>query len=474
MSTPRRAVVGRLVLLALALAAGCATVSTDDGFRDVQALVKERSGRQIEWQRGADAEGELARAAKKLLHEGDLTVEKAVQAALIRNPRLGAVYEELGIAQADVVRAGLLRNPVLDGAVRWGVGSPEIDLTLTQEFLSILFLPMRTRIAAAQLDVVKAQVAARVLQVEAATRESFYGVQAEMQLLEMRQEVRTATSASFEFAKALREAGNIKQLDVDAERILFDRAQLAVAMSQSAVVAARERLNVAMGAWGDDTSWKVASRMPEPSDDADLSRNVERRAIDSSLELMRLRSEAAVASREAELAGASRGAQDAEAGVSADRADSEWGVGPALKLPIPLFDQGQAGVARALAILRQHEQEIRSTAIEVRAAARAAAQRFVTARAVAIFHRDEMLPAQTRILDATLLEYNAMQLGVFQLLSAKQQQIEAGQSYIEALREYWLARTALEQILRGAMPHGSMDPFDAPQFGERRGRESSH
>ena len=42
-----------------------------------------------------------------------------------------------------------------------------------------------------------------------------------------------------------------------------------------------------------------------------------------------------------------------------------------------------------------------------------------------------------------------MQIGAFQLLQAKQQEIEAGGQYIETLRDYWLARTELDQLLSG-------------------------
>ena len=55
------------------------------------------------------------------------------------------------------------------------------------------------------------------------------------------------------------------------------------------------------------------------------------------------------------------------------------------------------------------------------------------------------------------LQYNAMQLGIFQLLQAKRQQINTGILYIETLRDYWLARTELEQILNGRlMDRGGM------------------
>jgi hypothetical protein len=53
-----------------------------------------------------------------------------------------------------------------------------------------------------------------------------------------------------------------------------------------------------------------------------------------------------------------------------------------------------------------------------------------------------------------LLQYNAMQLGVFDLLRAREQQIQAAAAYIETLLDYWLARTNLGHILSGRLPNG--------------------
>ena len=46
-----------------------------------------------------------------------------------------------------------------------------------------------------------------------------------------------------------------------------------------------------------------------------------------------------------------------------------------------------------------------------------------------------------------------MQLGVFELLRARERQIQAAIAYIETLRDYWLARTDLGQILSGRLPN---------------------
>jgi len=65
-----------------------------------------------------------------------------------------------------------------------------------------------------------------------------------------------------------------------------------------------------------------------------------------------------------------------------------------------------------------------------------------------------MLPLRERIVRETQLQYNAMQVGVFELLRAREQQIQAAIAYVDALLDYWLARIDLEQLLSGRVPSG--------------------
>jgi cobalt-zinc-cadmium efflux system outer membrane protein len=74
------------------------------------------------------------------------------------------------------------------------------------------------------------------------------------------------------------------------------------------------------------------------------------------------------------------------------------------------------------------------------------------ARDRALYYRDILLPLQERIVNEAQLQYNAMQIGIFQLLRDREQQIETGVAYVEALREYWLARADLAQIASGRLP----------------------
>ena len=105
-------------------------------------------------------------------------------------------------------------------------------------------------------------------------------------------------------------------------------------------------------------------------------------------------------------------------------------------------------------------------AIRIRSTARAVRDRMEGFRDRALYYRDILLPLHERIVNESQLQYNAMQLGPIQLLRAREQQIETAVAYIEALRDYWLARGDVGQILSGRLP--SSNGMPAAQTGGTR------
>jgi len=82
---------------------------------------------------------------------------------------------------------------------------------------------------------------------------------------------------------------------------------------------------------------------------------------------------------------------------------------------------------------------------------RQAEAKLMSARARAGRYQQVLLPLRHRIVEQAQRHYNGMLLSVFELLDAKRQEIEAGGAYIEALRDYWSARAALERAVGGRL-----------------------
>jgi len=445
------------------LVTACSSVPEEAGFGDTAALVNERSGLEIHWLRGTPEDEAVEASVRALLAE-PLDAEAAVQIALLRNPHLQALYEDLRIAQADLVEAGLLRNPIFHAEARFpeGGGGTAWELGLEQEFLSILYLPLGKRIARASLEATKLRVAEHVLAFAGDVRMAFYRLQGAEQLAELRRTVLAATEASAELARRLHEAGNIRDLDLDNELALHEEAKLSLVAAELERTDARERLNALMGLWGAESQWSLVSRLPElPTDEIPVE-GIEARAVGASLVLAQHRIEI---EREAERLGFVRDTRltpDPVLGIGAERESSgTWSIGPAVALSLPLFNQGQPAVARASAVLASLQHGYSGVAIELRSEVRSVASRMLALRGSVDFQRRVLLPLRTRIVEQMQLEYNAMQTGAFQLLMAKREEIHAGAAYVEGLRDYWITKAELGRILAGSAPSIRQFAFEA-------------
>jgi outer membrane protein TolC len=128
---------------------------------------------------------------------------------------------------------------------------------------------------------------------------------------------------------------------------------------------------------------------------------------------------------------------------------------------LPLFDWGDARVARAEAVYMQALNRAAETAINARSEVREAYGSYRSAYDIARHYRDEIVPLRARIAEENRLRYNGMLIGVFELLADARSQITSVNGYIEALRDFWFAQADLEMALIGkpsmtAMPAAAM------------------
>lgn len=452
-----------IVLVALAgLSLGCAAIQKDAGFKDVQAVIRERSGFVAHWDQQPKDEGPVAERIQALLSE-DLTDRNAIEIALLSNRRFQATFEELGIARADLIQARAITNPLLEGEVRFPMRPFEI--ALTQSLLDLITLRRRRGLADASFEAAKIRVTDDVLDLIAELRSAFYAMQGAEQIRAMRQSIVESARVSAELAIRQREAGNTSDLELENEQAVLERAKLDLARSESEVLEERERLNALMGLWGQETDWALASKLPDlPPDDPDAT-GLESLAVSQRLDLAAARQDVEVAARALPLA-RSTVLGDVAVGVHTEREpDGLSTTGPAVHLPIPIFNRGKAARARAEALLRQAQQRHAALAVEVRAEVRATRNRVHAARSRAEYYRNVILPRRERIVAFSQQHYNFMLIGAFQLLLARQDETRARQEHIEALRDYWIARSDLERAVGGSLPRGApgVPPAHSPE-----------
>jgi cobalt-zinc-cadmium efflux system outer membrane protein len=428
----------KLVIFAL-LALGCSPAAVDYSSLRSAADARQRAAGAAIAPKDATVQSLLARP---------LTAESAASIAILNNRGVRAEAEKLGIAEGLLAHARRLPNPTLEGAVRFDGGdSPEIDLGAMIDLTDLLLLPSRSGAAGAEVEAAKLDAVAAIVDLSFEARRAFYRYQAAAELLELRRTVLAAFEASADLARRLREAGNVTELDFANQRALFEEARLDVRTSEIELEKTRQALRALLGVWG-RADWKAPSRLAAPPEhELDVS-GLENAAIRASLDLSIARQRFGAAARRADVASLEGFLPELKAGVSAER-DDEWSVGPAVELEVPLFYQGQGEAGAAKAAMRREQELYADAAVGIRAAARATAFELGERRESALYYRGVLLPLKQKVVEQSELEYNAMLIGLFQLLEAKRDQVRTAASYVQALRDYWISRADAEQLLAG-------------------------
>jgi outer membrane protein, heavy metal efflux system len=427
---------------------GCAVQSRQSVQSDVQDLVYQRTGYSAEYSLNEQAVSNMIDSYL----EDELTIDETVKIALLNNQGLQAAYEKLGIARGELIDAGLLRNPIFEAEVHFeggGIGTGT-NLNLVQEFISIFQLPLRKRVAESALEAAKHEVAMEVMNLIYDTKGAFYSVQGANQLYDLRKQVMQVFEASAEITKRAERAGNVTPLRVASETVLYAKSRRDFARAQAELFDQREKLNLLLGLWGRHTDWTVSSQLPEPPEENVNEPQLESLGVSRRPELAQARFEIEALANQYGITQAYGLIPEFNLGVDVEGEDgSKTVVGPNFSLPLPIFNQGQGLVVQAEARLKQAQRKYIAEAVKVRSEVRRALNRFILLREQVVFDRRHLLPLTNQVVRNAQLEYNAMLVGVFDLLRAKQEEIETVQVYVEALRDYWVARTELERATGG-------------------------
>jgi outer membrane protein, heavy metal efflux system len=454
--------VTRRALLALAsiaaLAPACASTSAEPAFRDTAALIELRTGRRIFWNQGGAADEAVARRIRELVGH-DLSVNSAVQIALLNNEGLQAVYEDLSIAQADLVQAGLLENPSLSLGLTVPVAGSNVQtgfsLGIAQNFLSLLTLAARKKIAGAELEATKMRVGDAVLRTTFEVQAAYYTLVASQQTLQMRRTVLEAGDAAVALAEAQHTAGNINDLDLVTQQALYEQVRTDVRRGEADVLTAREALARLLGLWGMEASFRVPPKLPELAVADPSLDHLEALAIQRRLDLASAHEQTQALSHAAAMAKNFRFVGTVTAGASFERSPEHYtAVTPSASIELPVFDRKQAVVARIEAQVRQAQARESALAVDIRSEVRASRGRLVALRDVVERYAKVVVPMREVAVRLSQEQYEAMLLGAYQLLAAKQNEVDAYRQLIEASRDYWIARADLERAIASSLPVG--------------------
>ena len=456
-----------LAVLGLAATLGaCATVSPERDTTKINTLLAERGSPSLGWERnGATAADPTVRA---WLAE-PMSVERAVQMAMLRSPRLQEQYGQLGLARADILEAVQIANPHLTGsylALQGGRGA-QTSYGLAMPLVDLLVLPSRVRLARLEYDRARYRIASAILDVSLDVEAAWYRYVGAQQVADMRAAVADAFKTSAELSQRYFDAGNLTELQLSRERAAASKAKIDAARAAIDARLARLDLNTLIGLTGADTEWKTTTVLPLPAAQEDDPAELRRTAAATNLNLLAARQEAQITASSARTTRAFRLLGGAAVGYDHEReVDRSKIRGPTIDLELPIFNQGQARVARADAQLQLARARLAQLELSSGNGVDLAAERVRVLSDVVRMHREALIPQRERVVARSQEEQNFMLIGIFEVIQAKTQEYDAYQGYLEAVRDYWLARIDLMRLVGARLPSEKQVSGTTPTVGQ--------
>jgi len=436
-----------LVLVSVAALQGCTQVNPQPDFLRARELIETSTGFAETYDPNEPPMSEVE--IEETLADG-LSLDEAIRLTLVNNRQLQGAFMDIGVAKAEWVQSGLLSNPSVDVLVRFPVdgGRSMIEATLVRNLLELWRIPIRKEMSQHRLDETVLRIARLAGELVAETKRAYYEAVAAQERHHVAVENLAVVTKSYEAVRSMREAGAASTFDENLVRGRLQVSQMAVLPTRLDVANAKRRLARRLSIDQDVDGVALIDPLPdivtEPADPDELIEI----ARDSRLDLRayvvaiketndRLRLEHSKAWGEIAL------------GPSIERpataGDTLVGVGFSLELPI--FDQNQAQVAKAVYLLRQMVKSYESVYLAVAQDIRIDVDRANTALAGMEFYQEELLPQAEKNLSFAMESYASGQSSILALFEAQQALLDAQKGHVMVRLETATALADLEETV---------------------------
>ncbi len=459
-----------LLPAALLTIVGCRGVDPQPDYERAARYVAEVTGEEHVYLPGGDDEI-VTRKVEALLSDG-LTVDEAVQVALLNNPRLQAAFLSIGLARADVVQSSLLSNPSLTGLIRFPTegGTSNVEADLVYNLIELWQLPLRKRVATRQLNRIILQISHDTGVLAAETKAAYFSVVASEQALVVETENLSIIQELLDLTLARQQAGAVTEVDVNVVRSEFLEQEIVTRAARLAVYESKRELATLQGLSIPPGELTLTDSLLDlPSWTLSLERLLEM-AEDHRLDIQAAREEVVAAKENVSLQ-KRLFLRIVAPGAALESEGSDISIGPSVDLEIPIFDQNQAQIAKAEFHYQQAQKLLDALLLSVIQETRGAYERSRAAWDMAQSYTERLLPLRQSNLE---LARESFRLGKTGFLSV----LEAQQTYLAARHQNIVQREtlalALSELQRAAgQPLSKIlggEAADAPaQGGETEG-----
>ncbi|WP_152428345.1 TolC family protein [Methyloferula stellata] len=455
---------------------GCVGFSPDGGLAPAADVAAERLGKTIV-KIGSDEDEANAQARVAKLLGRPLTVDAAVEVALLRNKDLQAAFNDLGVSEARFVAASLPPEPQVSIERLAGEGDVEVVRQIMISLYALATLPERQEIATERFRSAQWRAAGQVMTLaRQVNRQYFMTVAARNEAALLEKSV-AAAQASAELGKQLGEAGNLNKLEQAREDAFYTELGAKLADARLTAQAEREKLTRLMGLWGQDISFRLAKDLPPLPKRIVTEHDVEATALAERVDLKAARHDLDALAGRLGLTRATRYVSDVSLAAGDDvewagpNGGSKLGTPPNSKLDrgsftvnftIPIYDFGESKVRDARATYLAAANRLAQRAIDVRSQAREAYMRARGKYDLARYYAERVLPLRQTILDQSSLQYNGMLVDIPQLIIDARDRIASSINALNARRDFFIAEAELKAALVGNGPDAAPQSEGAP------------
>ncbi|MBR2119609.1 MAG: TolC family protein [Afipia sp.] len=444
---------GLTALVSAFALSGCATFSPDGGMSVVADVAGQTIKKDVVAIRSTEDATQAKDAVRDLLRRG-LTVDTAVQIALLNNRGLQAAYNDLAIAEADLVQDSLPPNPTFSISRIAGNGALEIERRVVGDILALATLPFRSEIARQRFQQAQLRAVLETLRLAADVRRSYYRTVAANELVGLLTDAKSTAESTAKLAQKLGETGSLNKLDQAREQVFYAETTADLAATRQEATSSRERLARLMGLWGSDLSFRLPDTLPTLPRRPSALPSIEVDAVSHRIDLQIARIELDTLAKSLNLTEATRFVTLLDiAGIDRKTRDPDGAPfrerGFDIQFQIPIFDGGEVRVRRAAATYNEAFNRLTEKAVNVRSEARDAYRVYRSTYDIAGQWQREVLPLRKIITEEMQLRFSSMQVDVFALLVETRQRIAALRAAIDAKRNFWLAQSDLTTAING-------------------------
>lgn len=432
-----------MIGMLMALAGGLPVAAQPPAWPEVARESEMRTGVAPVW-----PAGEAGAGVAELLADG-LTEAEAVQLALAHNARLQAAFAELGLAQAEVIAAGLYTNPSLDVILRFpqGESGHDFEAELGFSLADLWLVPVRKRLARAQAERVTMEVVSEVLNTVADARRGHNACLVATVQRAQAAQVLEAAEAWRAQMRLRADFGFHSELDLNLADAFVARQALRVAEADAAVAGAYARLRRVAGVATGEL--KAQGELPAPPEQPAAAEGLVALALARRPDVQAARLGLVASDQAITLARRSLWRDVTVGPAFAHDPDGTDLWGGLLQVGLPVFDRNQAGQAQAQAERGRAASKLAVTVAAAREQVTVAAANLNLALARERLLRERLLPAHQAALDFATRYYNEMQLNMLYLLQARQELYAAQMEHTAALGAIRAGQIELEFAIGG-------------------------